>query len=213
MIFHLTGQSVNLKQIIIAALITFVSLPSFAEETRYISDNVFLYMHSGPGTQYRITGTVKAGETVTFLQKNADSGYAQIKTSRNKVAWIDGKYLTNRESLKVRTPKLQAELDKAKAKLATIKDDNRRFFAEKDQEISAQSETIAALTADNNSLKTEAERLRVENQALAGRLDTKEEDEQHRFFMLGAAVLAVGLLAGLIIPSLRIRKKSNNGWS
>lgn len=203
----------NLKQIILAALITIVSLPSFAEETRYISDNVFLYMHSGPGTQYRITGTVKAGETVTFLQKDDASGYTQIKTARNKVAWIDGKYLTNRESLKVRTPKLQAELDKAKAKLATIKDDNKRFFAEKDQEISAQAATIAALTADNNALKTEAERLQVENQALAGRLDTKEEDEQHRFFMLGAAVLAIGLLAGLIIPSLRIRKKSRDGWS
>lgn len=32
-----------------------------AEATRYISDNLFTYMHTGPSNQYRIMGSIDAG--------------------------------------------------------------------------------------------------------------------------------------------------------
>ncbi len=218
-----TGQFVNIKQLILASLITLFSLSTQAEETRYISDDVYIFMHSGPGTQYRIVGTVKAGETVTFLQLNAESKYAQIKTRKNKTAWVDAKLLSRQPSLKVRTPKLQAELAKTKealakinsknsAALAQLTDANRDVLAEKEADLTAKANTIASLSAENTALTEEAVRLRAENESLAGRLDTKEEDEQHRFFMLGALILGLGLIAGLIIPSLNLRKKKNTGW-
>jgi SH3 domain protein len=214
---------VNIKQLILASLITLFSLSIQAGETRYISDDVNIFMHSGPGTQYRIVGTVKAGEAVTFLQLNAESKYAQITTRKNKTAWIDAKLLSHQPSLKVRTPKLQAELAKTKAALAKINnknsaalaqltDANRDVLTEKDADLTAKANTIASLSAENTALTEEAVRLRVENESLASRLDTKEEDEQHRFFMLGALILALGLIAGLIIPSLNLRKKKNAGW-
>lgn len=213
----------KIKQLIIATLLTFVSLSSFAKETRYISDDVSIFMHSGPGTQYRIIGTVKAGEPVTYLQTNANSNFVQITTSRNKTAWVDGKSLSRQVSLKIRTPKLQAELAKTKdalakinnknsAAIAELTDANREQLAEKEAGIAAQANNIDALTAENSALTEEAIRLREENEKLSTRLDTKEEDEQHRFIILGALILAAGLIAGLIIPSIRFRKKKNNGW-
>jgi SH3 domain protein len=214
---------VNIKHLILASLITLFSLSIQAKETRYISDDVNIFMHSGPGTQYRIVGTVEAGEAVTFLQLNAESKYAQITTRKNKTAWIDAKLLSRKLSLKVRTPRLQAELAKTKAALAKINnknsaalsqltDANRDVLTEKEADLTAKANTIASLSAENTALTEEAVRLRVENESLAKRLDTKEEDEQHRFFMLGALILALGLIAGLIIPSLNLRKKKNAGW-
>ncbi|NQZ93831.1 MAG: TIGR04211 family SH3 domain-containing protein [Moritella sp.] len=213
----------KIKQLIIATLLTLVSVSSFAKETRYISDDVAIYMHSGPGTQYRIIGTVKAGEAVTYLQTNAGSNFTQIITSKDKTAWIDGNSLSRQVSLKIRTPKLQAELAKTKAALAKINskntaaiaqltDANRDELAEKEAGIAAQANNIASLTAENSALTEEAVRLREENEQLSTRLDTKEEDEQHRFIILGALILAAGLIAGLIIPSIRFRRKKNNGW-
>jgi len=214
---------VKIKQLILASLLTLVSLSSFAKETRYISDDVAIYMHSGPGTQYRIIGTVNAGEAVTYLQTNAASNYVQITTSKNKTAWIDGKSLSRQVSLKVQAPKLQAELAKTKEALAKINsknsaaiaqltDANRDVLSAKDADLAAQSNNIASLTAENTALTAEAVRLREENEQLSTRLDTKEEDEQHRFLILGALILAAGLIAGLIIPSLSLRKKKANGW-
>jgi len=214
---------VKIKKLILASLLTLVSLSSFAKETRYISDDVAIYMHSGPGTKYRIIGTIKAGEAVTYLQTNATSNFAQITTSKNKTAWIDGKSLSRQVSLKVRAPKLQAELAKTKealakvnsknsAAIAQLTDANRDVLSAKDADLAAQSNNIASLTAENTALTAEAVRLREENEQLSARLDTKEEDEQHRFLILGALILAAGLIAGLIIPSLSLRKKKNNGW-
>lgn len=213
----------KIKQLILASLLALVSLSSVAKETRYISDDVSIFMHSGPGTQYRIIGTVKAGEAVTYLQTNAASNYTQITTSKGKTAWIDGKSLSRQVSLKVRTPKIQAELAKTKealakinsknsAALAELTDANRDELAAKEADIATQTNKIASLTAENTALTAEAVRLREENEQLSTRLDTKEEDEQHRFIMLGALILAAGLLAGLIIPSINFRKKKNNGW-
>ena len=213
----------KIKKLILASLLTLVSLSSFAKETRYISDDVAIYMHSGPGTKYRIIGTIKAGEAVTYLQTNAASNFAQITTSKNKTAWIDGKSLSRQVSLKVWAPKLQAELAKTKEALAKVNsknseaiaqltDANRDVLLAKDADLAAQSNNIASLTAENTALTAEAVRLREENEQLSARLDTKEEDEQHRFLILGALILAAGLIAGLIIPSLSLRKKKNNGW-
>ena len=89
---------------------------------------------------------------------------------------------------------------------------NSDELAEKEAGIAAQSNNIASLTAENTALTAEAVRLRNENEQLSTRLDTKEEDEQHRFILLGALILAAGLIAGLIIPSIRFRRKKNNGW-
>lgn len=41
---------------------------SHAEETRYVSDELNTWVRSGPGDNYRLVGTVNAGEEVTLLQ-------------------------------------------------------------------------------------------------------------------------------------------------
>jgi len=216
------GQFVNIKSLFIASLLTLVSLSSQAE-TRYISDDVTIFMHTGPSTKYRIIGTIKAGEAVKFLQTDPATKFAQIITSKNKTAWIDGRLLTRRASLKVRTPKLQAELARTKKALASINKTNadkvaeltsasRQAVVDKDILLVEKTNTIETLTAKNNMLTNEVEQLRAENVLLSTKMDTKQEDEQHRFFMLGALILGLGLIAGLIIPSIRFRKKKNDGW-
>ena len=43
----------------------------------FISDALFVFLHSGPNNQYRIIGTVNAGQSVTFLQEDSDTGQNQ----------------------------------------------------------------------------------------------------------------------------------------
>lgn len=59
---------------------------SHAEETRYVSDELNTWVRSGPGDNYRLVGTVNAGEEVTLLQ--SDANYGQIKDSSGRTAWI-----------------------------------------------------------------------------------------------------------------------------
>ncbi len=67
-----------------------VSLSSHAE-TRYVSDELSTYVHSGPGNQYRIVGSLNSGSTVTVLSRNAATGYVQVKDDKDRTVWLPEK--------------------------------------------------------------------------------------------------------------------------
>ena len=43
-----------------------------APQSRYVSDNIYTFLHRGPGKQYRIIGSINAGEAVTQLAQSED---------------------------------------------------------------------------------------------------------------------------------------------
>lgn len=47
------------------AVLMVLAAPAANAQDNYISDELFTYMHSGPGTQFRILGSIDAGEKVT----------------------------------------------------------------------------------------------------------------------------------------------------
>ena len=77
-----------------------------AEEKRYVSDELNTWVRSGPGDNYRLVGTINAGEEVVLLQSNADSSYGQVRDSSGRTAWIPLKELSTSPSLRTRVPDL-----------------------------------------------------------------------------------------------------------
>ncbi|MGB1239841.1 MAG: TIGR04211 family SH3 domain-containing protein, partial [Pseudomonadales bacterium] len=61
---------------------------------RYISDELFTYMHSGPSAQYRITGSINAGSKVTLLESNRGGGYSKVRDNRGRTGWVSTKFVT-----------------------------------------------------------------------------------------------------------------------
>lgn len=59
-----------------------------AEEKRYVSDELNTRVRSGPGDNYRLVGTINAGEEVSVLQTNDSTSYAQIRDSNGRTARI-----------------------------------------------------------------------------------------------------------------------------
>ncbi|MFT0149516.1 TIGR04211 family SH3 domain-containing protein [Salmonella enterica] len=91
---------------------------SHAEETRYVSDELNTWVRSGPGDNYRLVGTVNAGEEVTLLQ--SDANYGQIKDSSGRTAWIPLKELNTTPSLRTRVPDLENQVKTLTDKLNNI---------------------------------------------------------------------------------------------
>ena len=71
-----------------------------AEEKRYVSDELNTWVRSGPGDNYRLVGTINAGEEVVLLQSNAESNYGQVRDSSGRTAWIPLKELSTDPSLR-----------------------------------------------------------------------------------------------------------------
>ena len=181
-------------------------------DTRYVSDNIFTYIHNGPGTQYRILGSVKAGEPLEVKTVNNEAGFTQVVDGRGREGWIKNSELQSQISLRERLPQVEKELEEAKARLLNLNGDNERRFAEKDGKIAEQTQEIASLKAKLNSQGSEIGDLKEQNEALTQSYDNQEHDMQMDWFIRGGAMVGGGILLGILLPMLPRRRKSSERW-
>lgn len=181
-------------------------------DTRYVSDNIFTYIHNGPGTQYRILGSVKAGEPLEVKAVNNEAGFTQVVDDRGREGWIKNAELQTGISLRERLPQVETALEEAKARLLNLNGDNERRFAEKDGKIAEQGKEIDSLKARLASQSEEMGNLKEQNDALTQSYDNQEHDMQMDWFIRGGAMVGGGILLGILLPMLPRRRKSSERW-
>ncbi len=180
--------------------------------TRYVSDDVFIYLHSGPSLDYRIIGTIKVGASVTTLKYDDSTKFMQVKTQSGKTGWVNNKELQKSLPAKTMLPTVQKELKQAQAKLDSIAAENDKILAEKIQSISDKEGLITALESEKATLQLTIEELKARNLELDLLQDTKDERVKMEWLLNGGGVLLFGLLLGLLIPFIPRRKKRQNNW-
>lgn len=176
----------------------------------YVSDDLFTYMHSGPGTQYKIIGSVNAGEKISIIQKN--SGYTQVRDSKGRAGWISSKYVSNQMGLKERLPKLETQLAKLKAQLNTASDNANKEKAGLEGSLKSYKTQVEELQNANSKLNEELQKVQAENRNLNAKIDTQKDDLLMKWFTYGGMVAGGGLLLGLILPSLIPSRKQKARW-
>jgi len=196
---------------IIAALSLMLSVNVIAA-TRYVSDNVFIYIHSGPSQEYRIIGTIKVGATVETLKYDEKSKFMQVKTSAGKTGWVKNKELQDTLPAKSMLPTVQKELQEAQTKLQNIEQENTKAVEQKVQSIIDKDNLIARLESEKMTLQEAITDLEARNLQLDLLQDTKDERIKMEWMMYGGSVLFFGLLLGFLIPFLPRRKKKRENW-
>jgi len=168
----------------------------------FIIDDLSIYMHTGPGTNYRILGTINAGSEIKITGKS-DKGYSEIIDNKNRKTWIETKYLTTKPGLRY----VVAELN---GKIASSSD----YTNQLDGEVNELRSSVEILSKDKEELSIQL--TQVERQLKVTLTKVKDQDAKiltQRFYN-GAIVLGVGLLLGLIIPRFFARRKSSmESWS
>lgn len=187
------------------------SVNSFAE-TRYVSDEVYIYIHSGPSLEYRIIGTLKVGTEVETLKYNKNTKFMQVKASTGKVGWMKASELQERLPAKNLLPTVQKELDEALQALENISAENDLKLSEKEVVLQEQISLVAELKAETDRLNNDVIDLKSRKLELELWQETKESREKMNWMLDGGGFLLLGLLIGLIIPFLPRRKKRTNNW-
>lgn len=168
----------------------------------FISDDLSIYMHTGPGTNYRILGTIIAGTEIKITGKS-EKGYSEIIDDKSRNTWIETKYLSTK-------PGLRFVVDELNGKIANSSD----YTNQLDGEVNELRSSVEILTKDKNKLLTQLKQ--VERQLKITTSKVKDQDTKiltQRFYN-GAIVLSVGLLLGLILPRFFARRKSSmDSWS
>ena len=197
---------------LLASFIFVSSFVSYAEEettqtiaenytAAYISDDLFIYMHTGPGNNYRILGSINAGDKVSITGESAN-GYTQIIDNKNRETWVESKYVSP-------TPGLRAAIAELNGKLANNEDTNVQISSE----LMQANSNISQLTENNNQLTNEISLLKTKLAKTESQLSNQDLDLKKEYFFNGAIVLALGLLLGIVLPRLAASKKgSMESW-
>jgi len=193
---------------------TLFLVPASYAQNRYISDNLFTYMHAGPSNQFRIIGSVNAGDKVNLVNADRKAGYSQIIDSKGRKGWVESKFVSKVPSMAERLPLLEKELSDVKEKLAAARQTSDQEKAGLVESLAARNSQIKELESSQSEMNKQLLSSQDEVRELRAKLDTQKEDLLLKYFMYGGGVAGLGLLFGLLLPHmLPSRKKSPNGWA
>jgi SH3 domain protein len=168
----------------------------------YISDELFIYMHAGPGTNYRILGTLIAGSEVKITGA-VDNDYSEIIDDKNRATWVESKYVSTKAGLRF----VVAELNK---KIASSSD----FTSQLDGEVNELKSKVNLLTSDKKNLSAELQKLTATLVKTQTKIKDQDTNIKKQWFFNGALVLGVGLILGLILPRFFSRRRgAMDSWS
>ncbi|RXN74337.1 TIGR04211 family SH3 domain-containing protein [Vibrio cholerae O1 biovar El Tor] len=202
-----------MKKLICMVLFSMLAAPTFVQD-RYIADKLFTYMHSGPSNQYRILGSIDAGEKVKLIEVNKESGYSHIADERGRTGWVESRFITREVSNTLRLPALEKELEEVKKLLANARQNADSEKAGLAESLELRNQQIADLERNYADISKQLTDSQSEIRELRAKLDTQKEDLLLKYFTYGGGVAGIGLLLGLVLPHIIPRRKRHPaGWA
>lgn len=167
----------------------------------YISDDLFIFMHTGAGKNYRIAGSINAGTEIQLTGKK-DNGFTQIIDDKDRVAWVEDKFVSS-------NPSLRHVIAQLNSKLATYSETE----SANSQTLQKNRLEITELKNENTALEQQTKALKKQLNQANEQLELQKSGVQQQWFYRGAIVLGLGLILGLILPLLVGKKKRTSSWS
>jgi SH3 domain protein len=172
-----------------------------ALKSAYISDDLMVFILAGPGKNFRILGSVSAGEEIQ-LTGLVDNDYQQIIDSKNRTAWLESKYINNTSGLRV----IIAELN---GQLASLEDNNGKL----NEQLNIAETELKKLKEKHQQLTNDLAKATQTLSESLEKLSVQDTDLKKEWFYNGAIVLLIGLLVGVVISRLPVRRKpSMQNW-
>ncbi|TKB51442.1 TIGR04211 family SH3 domain-containing protein [Ferrimonas sediminicola] len=205
------------KPLAIAALLGAALLApqvTAAESNYSISEDIYIYLHAGPGTQFRILGSVKAGIPVSITGERQGE-YVQIIDDRERTGWVKQDQLTQAESFRLAVPRLNEEVASLKQQLEQQQARNGQLQSQVDQLNSQLEASQRAAMNTEADLKTTLDTLSAENERLEKENRSMKNSERWQWLQQGGMVAGAGLVLGLIIaylPRPQRRRRNQSGW-
>lgn len=213
------------------ALLVLLMAGQVAAQMRYITDVNYVPMRTGPGNEYRILHRgLRTGTALVLLEEDAGNGFSRVKNGEQE-GFVPTQYLMDKppafrqlpaaleqaRKAEVDNQKLEQMLDQREGQLrdATLELTKAEERWQQQQiemkrlaDISAEPLAIERrnqqLVEENEQLKNQLQVLEVENRQLA-------KDTSLRWYLFGGGTIVLGILLGLFLPMLKVRKK-DSAW-
>ncbi len=177
------------------------SLQLEASSSNYIRDDLFVFLHTGAGRNYRILGSVAAGTPITVLDRNNETEFTQIKDNEGRTGWVETRFISNEMSYAEKIPLLTQRLADSQASVQGLQSENERLK----QQLNATRQELQQLQDETGDQTTQITRL-------TNKLEQQSKDEMIKWFTWGGIVAGGGVLLGVILTFLPKKRRRNDEW-
>ena len=200
-------------------------------ETRYVTDLIFTPIRTGPGGDYRIINKgLPSGTEVMYYGTTEDGVWAEVETRGGTRGYLRAQYLQTDIPRANKLNALEAELEASRQRVATLQQDldeamEQLTSSDSDMSSTALTETRAELaeikrisanaiqldqltkelTGKLEDASARNDLLKLENARLEDRVSSNQRLE-------GVLSLLAGIVIALLIPSLTVKRRRNDGW-
>jgi len=218
---------------IVTLLLSLLVSSNIVAQDMYVTDKFEIYMRSGESSKHRIVKTLRSGDKVTLINKDRKSGYSEIRISSGKTGYVLTRQLLAEQIARKRIPALEAhiadletapgELSQRLTALTTahtqLGEEHQTLLMEK-RDIELELAELSRISADALQIDKERKELRKQVASMIHQVEDQKQQIREmknssiqRWFLIGAGVLAGGILLGLILPNLRVRRRKDTWGS
>lgn len=220
-------MSAATKTILLTCMLTLANI-SIAE-TRYVTDQLKITLRSGESSSHRIIRMLTSGTAVEVISHNPETGYSHVKTANGLEGYVLERQLVSQPIARDQLRETRAEMarladsaEQALSQLNEIKKHEQDTLSERkaleDDKRKAEQELVSLRRTSSNAVRIANERnalrktvaeltqtnseLKLENQEL-------RNESLRNWFLVGAGVLAIGIVMGLLLPNIKVRRRSS----
>jgi SH3 domain protein len=177
---------------------------------RWVSDNLNTYVRSGPTDGYRIVGTLTSGERVELMTTQGD--YSRVRSASGDTVWISSSELQDVPGQGERLPQLEQQVTELSAELQGIDASWTTRVKGMQETLDSRKALIDELEATRQALNTELTETQSELRSAQAQLGDESKQVLMRYMLYGGGIAVVGIIFGLILPSMTRSRKRNDGW-
>ena len=219
----------------ILCLVLFASLACAAQaQQRYVSDEQFVPLRSGPGIEFRIVHRgIPSGTALTVEEVSEDSEYSRIVTARGTAGWIRSQYLVQQQPARQLLSAATQENDKLQQELADVlqqQEELRKNFQSISDKLVTTEEQLnstggelaevkrisakaLSLDADKKRLLEQGEMQHSRMEVLEGENQRLQDSAESDAFFNGALAVLLGVIITLLVPRLWPKRRNSSSWA
>lgn len=197
-------------------------------QSAWVSDEFEVTLRTGPSTSNAIRLSVSSGTRLRIIEQDSGSGYSRVQTDGGTEGWVLTRYLMSEPSAREQLRELTSQLTSATEQGSTL---TSQLSAIRGEYSSAENQ-ISGLEADKKRLENDLAEIRrtaanvlaidSQNVELQENLTNAEinidrlneeirglsSQSNRNWFITGALVLIGGIGLGLLLPRIRLQKRS-----
>lgn len=218
---------------ILATLFLIVFSGMVSARTAYVTDELKITLRTGESATHRIVRMLPTGQKLQVLSSDNANGYSKVRTENGQIGYVLTRQLINQPVARDRLAAIEAEMEALKAapgelnsRLAKLTEQHRslqqshealnRTKTQIDQELAALKRTASnavRIANERNELRKQVASMTREIEDIKQQNRELENKTAQNWFLIGAGVVVGGILLGLILPHLRVRRRKSSWGS